>query len=104
MNRQEANALDRHITGNYGEDQYPDQPKTFHRTVWTVEVLSDEPLATGLDLADIDYAITEGHCSGEYHVTHTEVLTGLEMAEALQHQGSDPEFFGLDIDGNQVED
>jgi len=25
MDRREANALDRHITGNYGEDQFPEE-------------------------------------------------------------------------------
>ena len=25
MDRRDADALDRHITGNYGEDQYPDE-------------------------------------------------------------------------------
>ena len=73
----------------------------FYRTVVTVEILSDEPIGSP-SLQEIDHQIMEGDWSGQYHVDSVTVLSPKEMAEALIEQGSDPEFFGLNDDGEKV--
>jgi hypothetical protein len=62
-----------------------------YKTVYTIEVLSDEPLGE-VSLADIQYEITEGHCSGVFREKSCDELTEYEMARALIRQGSDPTF------------
>lgn len=77
-----------------------------HRTIIRVELLSDRPWSDEdlYDLATIDYAMTEGDTSGIVKTISREILTGKEMADALLDQGSDPEFLGLDEDGNPATD
>jgi hypothetical protein len=66
---------------------------TYYRNVFTVEVLSDEPLAPTVDLADLDYLTTEGDCSGRTeHTVTNEQVTEQAMAALLIAQGSDPDF------------
>jgi len=48
--------------------------------------------------------MTEGDTSGIVKTISREILTGKEMADALLDQGSDPEFLGLDEDGNPATD
>ena len=76
---------------------------SYYRTIFTVEVLSEYPLDV-CNLATVDRLITEGGCSGV--VTHSDSveLSAKEAAAALMAQGSDPEFFGLDSDGNEIDD
>lgn len=76
--------------------------RTFYRTVITVEVLSEEDVVGGMCLADIAHEIVYGDLSGRYRVTRTESVDGPTMARLLSEQGSDPEFFGLDEDGNNI--
>jgi hypothetical protein len=80
-------------------------PRKFFKTVYQIEVLSeDNPLPDELTLAQIEYEITEGHCSGSISIIETWPLTAKEAAEALMAQGSDPEFFRLDEDGKDLDD
>ena len=76
----------------------------FFRTIVTVEVLSEDFPVEFDDLKDLDYLITEGHCSGMVQVMSSELVSGLEMAQLLIKQRSDPEFFRLDIDGNFLDE
>ena len=76
---------------------------TFYKTVFTIEVLSEEEYPLRAELERINYDITEGHCSGIVYCTEQKQLTGRAMAEELFKQGSDPEFFELDGDGNPLE-
>jgi len=78
--------------------------RRFYRHVYSVEVLSEEPLPENIDLDSLHYQITEGECSGIRLGMTTETVDGPTMAKLLQGQGSDPEFFSLDADGNDVED
>ncbi len=65
----------------------------FYRTVFTIEVLSDEPLqADGMGLEEINYEITEGHCSGVVTTDGSMEVTKKEMSDLLYAQGSDPSF------------
>jgi hypothetical protein len=75
--------------------------KKFYRTVIEVEVLSEE-LDDFNTLEDVHYAITQGHCSGEWDVKSQGEVTPKRMAKLLLAQGSDPEFFGLDEKGKSI--
>lgn len=77
--------------------------RKFYKTTFTVEVLGELPIL-GLDLLNIHYEITEGDCSGVTTMTDVQELSGSEMAKELLSQGSDPEFFDLDADGNDFRD
>jgi hypothetical protein len=73
---------------------------TYHRTVLTIEVLSeDEPYEGGLE--KLSYEITEGSCSGAILDETYEEVTPERMAELLVAQGSDPAFFGLNEDAEE---
>lgn len=86
-------------------DEESEEPKgrEFYRYVYQFEVLSEEPLGP-MSLKDLEYETQEGHCSGHFLLTTEEKVGGKRMARLLQGQGSDPEFFNLDEDGNDVED
>lgn len=75
--------------------------RKFYRTVYTVEVLSEEPVGE-MSLADLDYEITEGHSSGRFLSTENEEVDGKKMAELLKAQGTDPEFFQLNDEGEDI--
>lgn len=77
--------------------------RKFYRTVIEVEVLTEERMRLG-SLGDIHYEITDGGASGKYGVTCEEVVDGPTAARLLKEQGSDPGFFQLDDDGNDVEE
>lgn len=77
--------------------------RKFYKTIITIEVLSeDEPWRGGLEA--LHYAITEGDCSAAFGDDYVVELTAEEVARELIAQGSDPEFFMLDDDGNDIED
>lgn len=79
--------------------------KKIYRTVIQIEILSDEPFTEGQNLNDIEYEITEGHCSGNIETkVSNEILEGKPAADSVRAQGSDPEFFRMDIEGNELED
>ena len=79
--------------------------KKFYRTIIQVEVLSEDEIdLIANDLEAINYAITDGDCSGVVSVISTEVLSPQQMARATVAQGSDPTFFGIDQDGNPTYD
>lgn len=78
--------------------------RKFYRTVIQIEVLSEQPYSS-TDLEKINYDITEGHHSGEITiVTDSDEMDGKTCAEKLQAQGSDPDFFCLDVHGHDTED
>ena len=69
------------------------------RTEIKVVVLSEEPFDF-TNLATVAHAITDGDCSGECTVLRQKWLVGKAAADAVIAQGSDPEFFGIDDDGD----
>ena len=76
----------------------------YFKTKVTIEILSEEnAVGDGLTLDEINYEITQGHCSGKITTEEQTEVTSKEMAKLLQGQGSDPEFFQLDADGNELE-
>lgn len=74
--------------------------RTFFKTIIQVEVLSEEPLEWD-GLLDVHQAITSGGCSGVVREVASVRLTGAEVAEALNEQGSEPAFFQLTEKGEE---
>lgn len=78
--------------------------RTFYRNVFTIEILSEEPLSGEERLSDIEYLIGPGPCSGKIETTtDNEQVDGRDMARLLQDQGSEPGFFSLDEQGRDVD-
>jgi len=79
--------------------------KKYFKTIIEIEILSeDEPVGNGLSLGEINDEITQGHCSGQILTKKEEEVSAKDMATLLINQQSDPEFFGLDEDGNEVDE
>lgn len=78
--------------------------RKFFKTVVEVEVLSEDEPAQFDTLSDLYYHITEGHCSGTHEVKSSEEVSAKVMAKLLKKQGSDPEFFRLSEDGEELEE
>jgi hypothetical protein len=76
--------------------------RNFYRTVIHVEVLSEEPYVFSGNLVDVANDISSGDCSGVARTIHEEKCNGAKMAQLLLAQGSDPEFFMLDEQGNDT--
>ena len=76
--------------------------KKFHKTIISVVVLSEEPYVLN-DLATVAHDIVEGDCVGSYTVASAQILDGKEMAVELRHTRSDPAFFQLTEDGEDLE-
>ena len=81
--------------------------RKFYKTRIVVEVLSEYPLANEISsprcLADLKHAVTDGDCSGDITKVEEEILTPLQAAQALLSQGSDPSFFQLTENGEDIE-
>ena len=79
-------------------------PRKFYRTVLTVEILSETPY-NETDLAQVAVDIDEGEQVGKVSVSSSnEEMTGKVCAVLLKDAGSDPSFFMLDNNGNDVFD
>lgn len=77
--------------------------RTFYRTVIEVTVLSEyEPAENYGSVTMLGNAIEQGDWSGESRIARVNRLTPQETAQALIAQGSDPEFFGLTEDGEDL--
>lgn len=79
--------------------------KTIYRHVLTVEILSEEPLNENgsWPLEEIASAITDGDWSGATTWTKVnEPVEGKDAVKAVIGQGSDPEFFQMDKEGNDL--
>jgi len=91
------------------EQETPKEQPTYYRTVFKVEVLSEhwadeKDWISNYDLEQINYAITEGHCSGLVTVESELEVTPKQMAQLLKAQDSDTSFFMLDEQGNSIEE
>jgi hypothetical protein len=83
----------------------PNKKKTIYRSVIQIEVLSEEPIPDGMTLGDI---IEEGDSGGfslvhAYSVRNTK-LVGIRAARKVMAQASDTEFFGMNDDGDDIND
>lgn len=83
------------------EDAAPTQVQTvetprFFKTVFRVEVLSEDFNVSDMGLHGIADAITTGSCSGIVECISVQGLSAQDAAAALITHGSDPVFFGID--------
>jgi hypothetical protein len=77
--------------------------RKFYKTIVTIEIISDEIYKFD-SLEQVTHDITYGDCSGQVEAVKNEELNGEQAATALLKQGSDPEFFNIDKDGNDLID
>ena len=81
--------------------------KTIYRTVIKLEILSDEPISderSSMSLAGIVEECETGSFSGSHDFTIVnQKVSGKKAVSLIQNQGSDPEFFGMDDDGNEID-
>jgi len=77
--------------------------RKFYRTVFTVTVLSEEPIGD-VSLETLGEMIDSGPCSGNFERQASVPVDAPTMATMLQQQGSDPSFFQLDDAGNDLDE
>lgn len=76
--------------------------RKFFKTIVTVEVLSEDVPVEFDNLQELHYMITSGDDSGVIKSCIHKKITGKQAAQALIKQGSDPGFFLIDKDGNDL--
>ena len=76
--------------------------RKFYKTVFQIELLSEEPISPD-SLEEIS-RLAEGDCSAKWGEKSHKTLNGKQAAKELQKQGSDPEFFMIDENGNELEE
>lgn len=76
--------------------------RKFYRTKIVVEVLSEDPYYE-TNLSNVARDIYSGECVGSVDCEDSKVLSGQEAAAALSEFGSEPAFFNLDDDGNDLD-
>lgn len=77
--------------------------RKFHRTLITIEILSEDPIPPWMELKNIVYECEAGDFSGTTVSTVEHKVNGKKMAKLLLNQASSPEFFRLDKDGNDID-
>jgi hypothetical protein len=77
--------------------------RKFYKTEIKVIVLSEDPYNYE-SLSQVAFDIEEGECSGQVKVEKQSKLSGELMAQALQEQGSDPQFFQLTEEGEDIDE
>jgi hypothetical protein len=76
--------------------------RRFYKQIFTVTVLSeDSPVDESIGLSDLGAYITDGDGSGQITCV-TEEIDAPTAAALLLDQGSEPEFFMLTEDGDDV--
>lgn len=90
--------------GKQGMSTNPKPVRKFYRTVYTLEVLSEEPVPDMASLDDLHYQTQFGEYSGITHRESSEEVGGATMADLLLKQGSEPGFFKLDEQGNDTDE
>lgn len=80
--------------------------KTIYKTTIKVEILTDEPVDFGQEsLKSICYEMDEGEWSGKIDIVKQNTqLKGKKAVSEVKKQGSDPSFFNLDEDGNDLDE
>lgn len=77
-------------------------PRKFYKTVIEVVVLSERPYGPKR-LSDVAYDIMDGDCVGGWDATESKEIDGRAAADLLYEFGSEPGFFQLDDEGNDVD-
>jgi hypothetical protein len=77
--------------------------KILYRTVIQIEVLSEEPIDENMLLEDIENECNTGSFSGVHDwKVRNQVIKGIKAAKATMAQGSSCDFFGMDVQGNEL--
>jgi hypothetical protein len=76
--------------------------RKFHKRVVTLEILSEEPIPEGMDIANIIFEAQEGDYSMRECDEKDTILDGKQAAKALLQQNSDPSFFQLTPNGDDL--
>ena len=76
--------------------------RKFYKTMIIVEVLSEERYSPE-SIEGIARDITEGDCVGDWDAETSEEVDGRRMADLLREVGSEPGFFQLDDEGNDID-
>ena len=81
------------------------EKKKIYKTVISYTILSEE-LFERMSLSEIEEECTEGHfLGGEFTTTIlNQELIGKNAVNAISDLGSDPEFFMMDSEGNDISD
>ena len=77
--------------------------RTFYKTVIKVVVISEHPISEDMDLKDIQHEVTFGDSSGQLIWDKPIKLNGKQAAKELMLQGTDPEFFQITEEGDNIE-
>lgn len=77
--------------------------RKFYETIFSFKVLSEQPV-DHYSLRSIAHEIMEGYCVGSEVNTEVKELTAKEAAKGLTELGSEPLFFNLDLNGNEIFD
>ena len=81
------------------------EERKFYRRVIQFEILSEEPLDDSISLETIAYEVDQGSWSGQFlDDVINERVAPATMADLLYSQGSEPGFFQLDDEGNDLSD
>ena len=78
------------------------EPRRFYKTTVTFTVLSEEPIPPHADLQYIAVECNEGQYVGNFSANDEQLLNGGAMVDALYEAGSEPGFFSLDDNGQDV--
>jgi len=79
--------------------------KVIYKSIIQVEILHEDAFnLSNYSLEEIASEITDGGWSGVLSTTVANVaLKGIRAVRAIEAQGSDPEFFGMDEKGNDID-
>ena len=78
--------------------------RKFYKKTMAFEVLSEEPIPDDMSIESICEEATTGGYSMKLLPSTDTVLNGKEAADALLDQASDPGFFQLTADGNDLDE
>lgn len=76
--------------------------RKFYKKTIVIEVLSEDTPFDFTSMESLGWAMTSGDLSGSVVEEQDQELNGKQAATALLEQGSDPEFFNIDEDGNDL--
>jgi hypothetical protein len=77
--------------------------RKFYKTIFKLEVLSEDPIPEDADLRNILKECTDGGYSGDVKRDKQFMLNGRMAARALENQHSDPGFFRLTKEGEDAD-
>lgn len=77
--------------------------KKIYKTVFTLTVLSEDPNVGRLSEERLFESIDSGDNVGLFQVASTEIFQGKDAVDIIRHVGSEPEFFMMDEDGNEID-